>query len=314
MEKLQKKYNIMDVSFFAYTRTCNTDFHVLYQPRDKDSMEVICEFTRIAEELVGNYDIYNTSSKPQWVYLKSKELLFWGVVCANSRLGKNYTDRLGRPVRGCFGIILDKKSYARKHLPYDLNFFSTLYTQTVDTNWETRSYESTEYIFDINKINCQSIISYDDLFNQDLLNKNIIVLDVNCNFTENYNNEILRKEKFESTIENNVDDNHMNKIFIKVVACIILVFMLFVINSGLKSPEKRPISPDGYPYCIYCDGTGYEYNYFWGIFSKICTECCGSGYLQNKSTIIFKAATNEEIGKKSNNNNPFHNYTFRKND
>ena len=51
------------------------------------------------------------------------------------------------------------------------------------------------------------------------------------------------------------------------------------------SADKRALPPDGYSYCRYCHGTGYDYYYLGGLISEECCSCGGSGYSLNPSSL-----------------------------
>lgn len=78
-----------------------------------------------------------------------------------------------------------------------------------------------------------------------------------------------------------------------------LVFLAGLLSSC--SAEKKPTPPQGYLYCGYCQGTGYEYCYLDGLVSKECFACSGSGYGQDPNyhygSPSFRGSSHEHIDK-----------------
>lgn len=293
----------MNVPFFAYTRTYQTDFHVLYQPKGPE--EIISEIARKAEELVGCYDI-NNRRQPQWVCLKSDEVLFWGIVCANSSLGENYKDAYGREVRGCFGVILDCTIQTSERLPYDIDVFSTLYKKTIDTIWENITYESFEYNIDLEVLHPKSTTSYDNLLEQNGSKSDIIIVDISADSVDITNEELNADEGFENSgfkepAKIELRNNGRNSIrFKRVAACLAIIFLFSIIIAALNSPAEKAIPSSGYSNCITCEGTGYNYYYFGGLLSKPCPVCEGSGVRQNDVISIPSVVSNIRVEQKFN--------------
>ena len=54
--------------------------------------------------------------------------------------------------------------------------------------------------------------------------------------------------------------------------------MMFLSTMTSCSADKKSLPPNGYLYCGYCHGTGYDYYYLGGLISEECSSCGGSGY------------------------------------
>ena len=82
----------------------------------------------------------------------------------------------------------------------------------------------------------------------------------------------------------------------------ILLMIAFLSTMSSCSADKRALPPDGYSYCRYCHGTGYDYYYLGGLISEECSSCGGSGYSLNPSyptgMPIFKGRGHTHIDKK----------------
>lgn len=67
----------------------------------------------------------------------------------------------------------------------------------------------------------------------------------------------------------------------KIKITFVQVLMLMFISALTScSTDKKPIPSNGYLYCAYCDGTGYDYYYLGGLISEECSSCYGSGYVK----------------------------------
>ena len=70
----------------------------------------------------------------------------------------------------------------------------------------------------------------------------------------------------------------------KLYKTILPIALLTALLSSC-SAEKKPLPPQGYMYCAYCHGTGYEYCYLGGLISDECDACGGSGYGLNPNSL-----------------------------
>ena len=57
----------------------------------------------------------------------------------------------------------------------------------------------------------------------------------------------------------------------KVFSYIVLTMLVLNIMTSC-SADKKSLPPDGYLYCGYCHGTGYDYYYLGGLISEECTS------------------------------------------
>lgn len=112
-----------------------------------------------------------------------------------------------------------------------------------------------------------------------------------------------------NTTSKKSSEDNLDALFIKIVAVVIICIIGFGIKEGLKSPEKKPFPPLGYIYCGYCGGTGYNYKYFWGLFSKKCYACFGSGY---KQKIFIPSLNNSPTFKSKSSNQEWYDYYIKK--
>ena len=67
------------------------------------------------------------------------------------------------------------------------------------------------------------------------------------------------------------------------------VFVYCINDVGFEHHDfmlcrQESLPPDGYLYCGYCHGTGYDYYYLGGLISEECTSCSGSGYGLNPNS------------------------------
>ena len=69
----------------------------------------------------------------------------------------------------------------------------------------------------------------------------------------------------------------------KVFSYIVLTMLVLNIMTSC-SADKKSLPPDGYLYCGYCHGTGYDYYYLGGLISEECTSWSGSGYGLNPNS------------------------------
>lgn len=302
----------MKASLFVYTRTFYTDFHVLYNPKGYE--ENLMDYTELAEKLVAQYDV-NKETQPHWVYLKFDNSILWGVVCANSCLGKKFTDKASRLVRGFFGIVVSIEERTHLLLPYDLAFFADLYQQNVDQVWEIRSYNSLEYEFEFDSLSNNRSFDVKEIDSLRTL-KNYVVMsniDEYCEFLDKRNDEKRKKRELKmerlsqeeerrrelerSAMASHVDETpsyHGNQAeengFFEEL-CIGAAFLVVGLAclwmlGGFDSPKQKPAPLMGNVYCVSCEGTGYKYKYLWGVFSSKCSTCRGSGYVPNIAPFI----------------------------
>lgn len=295
----------MKASLFVYTRTYYTDFHVLFKPKRHE--EYLVEYTDLAEKLVANYDV-NKETQPLWVYLRFGNSILWGIVCANSCLGNKFSDKSSRLVRGFFGIVVSIKDGFRLLLPNDLDFFADLYKQNINQVWETRSYNSFEYEFELEKFSkTKPFDIVKEIDSLKTLNNYVVMSDIDeyCEFLNKRNAEKrkkreieigrLRQEERRRELERSAEDcyvqetpscqgkqaeaNEFLKVFRKGATFLAVGLASLWLWGGLSSPKQKPAPQSGFVYCINCHGTGYNYKYLWGIFSSECSTCWGSGYV-----------------------------------
>lgn len=138
------------------------------------------------------------------------------------------------------------------------------------------------------------------------------------------NNPYLQQAKSKCRIEESIPtqstpiqhtEDDRDKVIIKIIAAVFVCLIGFGIMSGFKSPERKPFPPSGYSYCIVCHGTGYEYHYFWGCVSKLCSPCLGSGYRQNQtspSSIVSPSSINAPTFKGKKTDEEWFNYYIKK--
>lgn len=127
----------MDIQYFVYTRTFGCDYNLVFSPSEAlCSSEIRKEFIEEARGTINVEHYVTCLDRPIWLLSKKNDVVLFGVGIYNNCLcDANNTDKLGRGVRGFFGIIA--KADQLKSLPMDLNFFKDFYAKYLSPLWKT---------------------------------------------------------------------------------------------------------------------------------------------------------------------------------
>ena len=120
---------------FIYTRTKYHDYRLI----TSQSLQVIHgEFVEKSLILVRTaIDAKNEQLKqPSWVLIKTNDYILWGISCLNETIATQSYDKVGRQVRGFFGIVADA---SLDQLPFGLSFYKKLYQTYVSPVWDSVS-------------------------------------------------------------------------------------------------------------------------------------------------------------------------------
>lgn len=113
---------------FVYSRTKRHDYRVLSGLSDDTCpSDVRGNFVQRIRNLVKTSEGMDA---PQWLLVKEKGYVLWGLACMNEMLDETYSqDEFPRPIRCFTGIVIP--NYTGEALPYDLEFFKAIFREVM---------------------------------------------------------------------------------------------------------------------------------------------------------------------------------------
>lgn len=130
----------MESYYFIYTRILTEDYQAMYFPSEEQCprKEVFFRLMDWARGVI-NTDSYSVQlDNPIWLLAKYKGFTLWGMGIQNKFLNQDYaTDRVGSQIRGFFGLVFKGEPQS---LPYDVDFFKSVYNSLIVPNWGADAY------------------------------------------------------------------------------------------------------------------------------------------------------------------------------
>ena len=122
--------------FYIYTRTKELDYRAIAIPsEDFCSKEDRLAFRHEIQGVIDVETYVDELNEPRWFYSKRKNLALFGIGVMNKELSDTcYTDYVGTPIRGFFGVVF--KIGEAIELPYDKEFFRKVYKKYVEPIWD----------------------------------------------------------------------------------------------------------------------------------------------------------------------------------
>ena len=130
----EKGFNM--AQFYIYTRTKELDYRAIAIPsEDFCSKEDRLAFRHEIQGVIDVETYVDELNEPRWFYSKRKNLVLFGIGVMNKELSDTcYTDYVGTPIRGFFGVVF--KIGEAIELPYDKEFFRKVYKKYVEPIWD----------------------------------------------------------------------------------------------------------------------------------------------------------------------------------
>ncbi|MCE1166481.1 MAG: hypothetical protein LWX70_00130 [Sphingobacteriia bacterium] len=159
------------MKLFIYTRTYKDDYRLIASPNESYLPEnILWAFIAFSRDVINiENPLYGDFKLARWSIYKYYDYVLFGIGCKNIELSEHSNDKVGRPVRGFFGVVL-KLTEETNILPFDLQYFKDIYRCFISPHWEERN-------FMLNDIDCLLDISrYNHLppSNMQLLNNMVL--------------------------------------------------------------------------------------------------------------------------------------------